>query len=379
MRFLGAIVKVASRCNINCSYCYMYNLGDDTWKKQPSLMSVATIDAMVARVSEHCLANGNDAFTYCLHGGEPMLMPRERMAYLVNAARAAMFDGCEARFLMQTNGILLTPEWCEFLKEQGIRIGVSLDGPKSSNDKFRVDHKNRGTYDAVVKGLTNARAAGLDFGILSVVDISTDPKETFDHLLSLKPRSVDLLLPEATHDKPPQLNYAQETYARWLITFFRCWASSDQAPFRVRRFDTIIDATLGLIPPLNQTDAHNNEILVIETNGSIEPMDVLKVCEPGITKTNLNVHSNSLEDAAKHPLVEAYYRSFSDPCDTCLGCRALSHCGGGYFPHRYSQQSGFRNPSVYCDDLKAVIKEVQNWTVAQLPDEFTERTGLVAI
>ena len=357
----------------------MYNLGDDSWKEQPSLMSLETIDAMAARVAEHCVTHGNEVFTYCLHGGEPLLMPKHRLEYFVESARAAMHQGCEAKFLMQTNGILLTPEWCEILKDLDIKIGVSLDGPKAANDKFRVDHKNRGTYDSVIKGLAHARAARLEYGILSVIDASTDPETTYEHLRSLKPRSVDLLLPEATHEKPPPRFGSDQTYADWLVAFFRCWAASDQPSFRVRRFDTIIDATLGLIPPLSQMDAHNNEILVIETDGSIEPMDVLKVCESGITKTNLSVHESNLDDAANHPLVKAYYHSFSDPCDTCLRCSALSHCGGGYFPHRYSQQNGFRNPSVYCEDLAAVIKEIQNWTVAQLPDEVTQRTGLLAI
>ncbi len=354
----------------------MYNVGDETWRDQPALMSVETIDALIANVAEHCRIHSNSYFTYCFHGGEPMLMPRERLEYFVIAARRAMPIGSEARFLMQTNGMLLTPEWCTALKELGVKIGVSLDGPQDVNDRYRVDHKGQGTYARVLLGLQNARAAGLDYGILSVVDIETSPEEAFAHLVSLQPRAVDLLLPEATHDRPPRLGTGATPHADWLSKFFDSWSKIEVPPFRIRRFDHIIDATLGLIPPLSEVDRNKNEILVIETDGAIEPMDVLKICEPGMTKTELNVREHNLDDAINHPLIRAYYDCYADPCNTCANCPVLSLCGGGYFPHRYSRQNGFANPSIYCEDLKTLIKGVQGWALKQLPPEIVKRVGV---
>lgn len=357
----------------------MYNLGDKTWMDQPSLMSLETIDALIFRVAEHCRTHSNSSFTYCFHGGEPMLMPQERMAYFVETARQAMPRGTKARFLMQTNGILLTPDWCAALKEMGIKIGVSLDGPKMINDRYRIDHKGNGTYDRVLLGLRNAQIAGLDYSILSVVDIDSQPEEVFEHMVSLKPSTIDLLLPEATHDQPPNHGSKTAPYADWLLRFFDLWCTIDNPPFRIRRFDSIIDITLGLVPPLSELDDCNNEILVVETDGSLEPMDVLKVCEPGMTKTSLNVYKDCLDDASDHPLIKEYYRSYANPCETCASCPVVSLCGGGYFPHRYSHQKGFANPSVYCQDLKLLIKGIQGWTFQQLPAEIVESTGLCKI
>jgi len=181
------------------------------------------------------------------------------------------------------------------------------------------------------------------------------------------------------YKRQPTDSKGSTTYADWLLTFFRQWQAMPEPPFRVRRFDQIIDIALGLRPPLSRADSNLNEILVVETSGDLEPMDVLKVCQPGLTKTCMNVRSHSLDDAAGHPLVAAYMRSFADPCDTCARCPVLTFCGGGYFPHRYARATGFSNPSVYCADLKALIKDVQGWTVSQLPQEIVARHGLCPV
>jgi uncharacterized protein len=377
MRFTGAVVKVASRCNLNCSYCYVYNLGDETWRDKPATMSRKTIQQLVWRVAEHCEAHGLTSFTYCLHGGEPLLMPQDRLRFFVEAAHGTMPSGCEAQFLMQTNGVLLTPAWCESLKALNVKIGVSLDGTEARNDRFRVDHKGRGSFADVITGLNTAAAAGLDYGILSVIDVEADPEESYRHLASLKPRAVDLLLPDATYDRPPlRIDDAVAPYGDWLIRFFRCWSADPHPLFRVRRFDQILDIALGLVPPLSETDMHRNEILVVETDGALEPMDILKGCAPGMTKSRYNLHDHSLDTAAKHPLIRAYYKAREAPCPACAECPVLDFCGGGYFPHRYQRQSGFANPSVYCHDLYAVVREVQSWALAQLPKTLVKQLGI---
>ena len=153
---------------------------------------------------------------------------------------------------MQTNGTLLTPRWCRLLGELDIQIGVSLDGPQMINDRHRRDHEGNGSYEAVRTGIDNAKRCGLSFGILTVIDPSTDPGAVCDHLVELGPRAVDLLLPEATLDDPPAAlrgmkNHQprQPVYGDWLLRFFERWSAHEEPPFRVRRFDQIISTVLG--------------------------------------------------------------------------------------------------------------------------------------
>ena len=72
----------------------------------------------------------------------------------------------------------------------------------------------------------------------------------------------------------------------------------------------------------------------------------------------LNVFENSADDAAAHPAVAARQHGAEDLADTCRKCPLLERCGGGHYPHRYRTGSGFRNPSVYCEDLKALIMHI---------------------
>src|SRR6201996_5087408 len=73
-----AILKVASRCNLNCSYCYVYNMADSSWKQRPALMSNEVFEAAIERSRQQCRATGQEQLRIAFHGGEPCLMGPER-------------------------------------------------------------------------------------------------------------------------------------------------------------------------------------------------------------------------------------------------------------------------------------------------------------
>ena len=77
------VVKIASRCNLNCTYCYMYNMGDESYKSQPKTMSEGTVIQMIRRAKEHCDVNELKKFTFVLHGGEPLLAGIDFFIHLV--------------------------------------------------------------------------------------------------------------------------------------------------------------------------------------------------------------------------------------------------------------------------------------------------------
>ena len=80
------LVKTASRCNLNCTYCYVYNLGDDGWKSQPRRMSSEVLEAIIDQVGE--LSHRQDqAISVVLHGGEPLLLGFEGIQRLVEGLK----------------------------------------------------------------------------------------------------------------------------------------------------------------------------------------------------------------------------------------------------------------------------------------------------
>ena len=364
-----AVIKIASRCNLNCSYCYMYNMGDSTYLKQPAVMSNDVIMALMARVKDHCLCHGIRKFSFIFHGGEPLLAGVDFFRFFVERSRNLLPGEIETAFSMQTNGTLLTREWCGLLKQFNIRVGVSIDGPQRQNDRLRVDHAGRGSYERVKSGWANAQESGLDPGILTVIDLETDPAEVYSHLKQLRPHKVDFLFPQATYDnRPPggQVDSEDAPYADWLLRIFSLWHAEDVPPFRIRLFDQIIGSVLGAPGHMDALGTGENQMLMIETDGAIETVDVLRVCGDGMTRNTYNVTTHSFDDALRDELVQLYYFSNLRLCAACQHCPINKICGGGYLPNRYSAARGFDNPSIYCRDLEKLIRHVYRTTTSDL-------------
>jgi uncharacterized protein len=354
-------------------------MGDSTYLQQPKVMTREIIDSLIVRVAEHCRRHRLQRFRFVFHGGEPLLAGPELLRYFVVRAQALLPAKCHAVFTIQTNGILLTREWCSLLRELEIRVGVSLDGPANVNDAQRIDHAGRGSYARVQRGWDTAVEAQLNPGILSVIDLKADPGAIYTHLKEWRPRTVDFLLPQGTHDKRPtglSENGEDTPYAAWLLEIFHLWISDDPPPFRVRLFDQIIDTVLGLPSRLDALGTGNNEVLTIETDGAIEAADVLRVCENGMTRNHYNVTTHSLDAAMEDEFIQRYHFSHEELCTICRSCPVNEICGGGYFPHRYSAANGFDNPSVYCADLMKLIVELRNHALSLLPQDVLAEAGL---
>jgi uncharacterized protein len=99
-------------------------------------------------------------------------------------------------------------------------------------------------------------------------------------------------------------------------------------------------------------------IIVIETNGNIEALDVLKTSYNGATRLGFNVIENDFDQVFAHPLINIRNNGISSLCKECQQCSMVKICGGGYLPHRYSSNNNFDNTSIYCMDLKKLISHI---------------------
>ena len=375
------VIKVASRCNLNCSYCYVYNLGDTTYLKQPKFMSSQTVDIMIDRVIEHCLENNIKSFLFIFHGGEPLLQKKDFFRYTVNKANQMLFEKyqIECSFTLQTNGVLITKEWCELFDELNIGIGISLDGTEKINDEYRVDHKGNGSYNKVIKGLKIAQK-NLKYnpGILSVVNIDADPLETYEHIKSINVNSFSLLWPHATHDVLPQKKssiegVSEETpYADWSIKIFDLWYSEKkQTKIEVTLFNTFLSLLLGNEFSGNEDfGLGDNDVLVIETNGDIQAVGSLNICGNGFTTSGANVRTHSFSEALETKLAKLYHQSHKMLPKKCISCPIVDICGGGHIHTRYSKKNGFNNASIYCNDFIKLITHVRREMYTSLPDKY---------
>jgi len=374
--FIHSIVlKIASRCNINCKYCYMYNMGDNSYLQQPKIISNKTIKELCFRIKEHCYKHKIKQFNVYLHGGEPLLVGKEKFISIVKQLRQVESETLKIFFGVQTNGILIDEEWCDIFIDLRVHVGISLDGNREDNDANRVDKRGRGTYDRIVKGIDvcNRKLSEHPFGVLSVLNPSTSAVKTYKHLEKLKISASDFLLLDTNHDhfKPSDT----KKVGNWLISLCNYWMEEKQY-FSIRLFEVILVNLLGGEIEGDVLGSTTNNVLVIETDGSIEAVDVLKICGDNFTKNNLSVFTNALDDAFENKLANIYYNSNKYLARKCLACPVQYICGGGYIAHRYSSVNGFNNPSVYCDALLRIITHIQNKMLDQLPDELKNDTHI---
>jgi uncharacterized protein len=142
---------------------------------------------------------------------------------------------------MQTNATLVNDDWISVLKEYDVRVGVSLDGPEAAHDRFRLDRKGRGSYDRTVSGLLRLQGAGVLGGVLCVVDPSVSGLDVYKHIRALGIKSMNFLLPDATHDTKQKLypGIPSDGLANYLIPIFDQWFAEDDPSVRVRLFEVI--------------------------------------------------------------------------------------------------------------------------------------------
>jgi uncharacterized protein len=87
--FRQFILKVHSRCNLSCSYCYVYEMADQGWRGLPKRMSRPVVTKAVERIAEHAERHGLASVDVILHGGEPLLAGAEWLADLVGSLALA--------------------------------------------------------------------------------------------------------------------------------------------------------------------------------------------------------------------------------------------------------------------------------------------------
>lgn len=379
------ILKVASRCNLNCTYCYMYNLGDTTYLLQPKRMSSQVVEVLLEKVRTHCLHHQLKRFEFIFHGGEPLLLDKEFYRDFVAKALRVLQPQIKPFFSLQTNATLLTDEWCQLFEELNISLGISLDGTPFINNKFRVDHQGQGSYEAIVQGLRTVQKSAYTKrapGILCVIDVSSDPLEVYEHFKALAIQKISFLLPYATHDTPPP-GFGDSSnptpYADWLLAIFDQWFEEKAPKPKIRFFEQILELILGIDRGFEYLGARHLEMLVIETDGGIEAVGALKVCGNGFTKAGMNVLQHELDEALATDLSKLYHLSHRKLAPACTQCPIVQVCGGGFLPHRYSQQNQFLNPSVFCLDLMKLITHVQNKLLELLPANLRLETNLAPI
>lgn len=383
-RFTSFLVKIASRCNLDCDYCYVYHHADQSWRGLPKVLSPPNQQLFAGRLAEYAAEVGLRECFVVIHGGEPLLAGVEAIVGFVDRIRRAVSPETKVDFGLQTNGLLLTDEALDGLEQAGVAVSLSLDGPREANDLHRVSRKGRSSFDRVAHALERLKARPSIFaGIIAVIDPRISPATLLSYFDQHQPPRLDFLLPDAHHERPPPgRNENPDIYLDWLVEAFDLWL--EQYPhLPIRFFESLLDAAAGLPSSTDALGFGDVSLVTIETDGTYHDLDVLKVVGDGATRLHGSLADTPVSAVASSPAIEAHRRrlSLDGLCPTCRSCPVADICGGGSVPHRHGP-NGFDHPSIYCRELfglishakqrlAAMLEESSGLPESRLPDDFS--------
>lgn len=322
------VMKATRLCNLRCTYCHFWKEGPNQVMRFP-VLARATLDAFRIPGLRHV--------EFVWHGGESTLLGPSFFRKALWLQEQFRRPGQVVRNYLQTNGTRLTPTWVDFLKRYGFSVGVSLDGPPEVHDRRRKDAVGRPTAARVRTGLRRLRAAGVDHGVLMVVDhelARLPPRQILDYLLDIGVAQVGVLnvIPENTVEGAPTKGayFSWHRHVAWLRDLFACWWPDHADRIVVRELADLLGQVKGTAP---QTCFFAGEChgryLTIEPDGAVSACDKY-IDDPDYQFGNLC--STTLAEITSSPRLAAIQEENRHAVDRMRDCPWFAACHGGC-PH----------------------------------------------
>ena len=322
------LIKPASGdCNLSCTYCFYHDRPTDPYKVQRRRhMPLEVLDALIAQG----MALDRQHAVFGWQGGEPTLMGLEFFQHVVALQSRYGAPGQVVSNGVQTNGVLLTPEWARFLREYHFLLGVSLDGPAPYHDTYRTGANGSPTQERVLRVLRMLQRYRVDFNVLSVVNRLTAQHgaEVYDYLVDQGFQYLQFIPCVETDPRtgqPTEFSAEPEAFGEFLCTVFDRWYNHGNPEISVRDFDAILAIYLGESAPLCCYQPRCGDYLVVEHNGDVYPCDFF-------VRDDLYV-GNLLETPLEELFASEALRRFGDvkaePRPECQRCEWLFICQQG--------------------------------------------------
>ena len=349
------LVKVAARCNIDCSYCYWFR--DAAVYDKPKLMSAEVLRQLVSRIEEHVSEHHLPDLPIILHGGEPLLWGVDNFNHFAEACAAITArTGSIIPIAVTTNGVLIDDGWLDCFEAHRISVAISLDGPAHIHDLHRKTFQGGGTHEAVARAARLLVSRDVRVSALAVCNPAYPPRDYVDFFADCGITHYDIMIPDATVDeKPPAIaGFYNGLFDLWLE------ANRSRPAVNIRIVTDMVTALLGNDSPTEGVGYNPVELCTVMTDGSVEAHDVLRIAGDGFTRTTFNIFDHALDEVRSEPRWQAARDASINLAAKCQKCKFMKACGGGYLPHRFSKANGYDNPSVYCDDLYAMFENMRN-------------------
>lgn len=363
---LQVVFKVAERCNIDCSYCYYFNMGESSALGRPPFVNLARTKAIAAWIARGCRELAIPKVLVSFHGGEPMMLKPALFDAVCASLRDAITPHASLAFSIQTNGTILSDMWLDLFRAHVVHVGVSIDGDRPAHDRFRRDKRARSTFNAVSGNLQRLVQWGesdsrLGPSTISVLDWRNDYKAIYRYLRNLGVRDMSYLLPDRNLDDGfPSASESAHQYGTALFDIFQAWLTEDDPKVFVRQINNALRhfqlvangaASSACTSAAAPGAGKRIQIVIIHSDGTVAVNDSFM---PALAwYSTLPRHSVESCTLAGF-LAELGSTGIDDiPAPAvCRTCRWGGLCRGGDIENRFSRRNGFDNPSLYCEGYK---------------------------
>lgn len=286
---LYVMLKPASaHCNLACKYCYYLEKNKLYPTAQRHLMS----DEMLEQFTrEYIEAQTMSQVLFTWHGGEPLLRSidfyRKALSLQQKYAGGRRIDN-----VIQTNGTLLTDEWCEFFAQNHWLVGISIDGPQPDHDHYRLTAAGKPSWKKVMQGIKLLKKHGVEWNAMAVVNAynANHPlefyrffKENGCQFLQFTPIVERLTRHEdgrtlaslADKNEIPlsEASVAPEQWGYFLCAIFDEWVRKDVGKIFVEIFDCTLANWMGISPGICAYSKECGHAGVMEHNGDVYSCD----------------------------------------------------------------------------------------------------------
>mgnify|MGYP004697564939 FL=1 len=277
-----------AHCNLACKYCYYLEKNKLYPTAQRHLMS----DEMLEQFTrEYIEAQTMNQVLFTWHGGEPLLRSidfyRKALSLQQKYAGGRRIDN-----VIQTNGTLLTDEWCEFFAQNHWLVGISIDGPQPDHDHYRLTAAGKPSWQKVMQGIKLLKKHGVEWNAMAVVNAynANHPlefyrffKENGCQFLQFTPiverltRHEDGRTLASLADKDEislsEASVAPEQWGYFLCAIFDEWVRKDVGKIFVEIFDCTLANWMGISPGICAYSKECGHAGVMEHNGDVYSCD----------------------------------------------------------------------------------------------------------
>lgn len=279
-----------SMCNLRCSYCYylekskLYSAKNGGGEPR-YFMSDAVLEEFIRQYIE---AQTAPSVMFTWHGGESLMRTLAFYRRVLELQRKYSRRDIRIDNCIQTNGTLLTDEWCRFFKDNGWLVGLSIDGPREFHDRYRLAPSGAGSFDEVMRGVERLNRHGVEWNAMAVVNDlnAAHPLEFYRFFKSIDCRFIQFT-PIVERTTPHGLasigdrdgacvapfSVGAQAWGDFLCTLFDEWVCQDVGRFFIQLFDATLANTVGVEPGVCSMARTCGHAAVIEHNGDLYSCD----------------------------------------------------------------------------------------------------------